>query len=124
MAIVRKKGVSIHGMPKLLAKLNELPWLVRKAGGRAVKGETEAVRDDMKRGAPIKTGALRESIQAEYDERLLRGRAVATAKYAGFVENGTDDTRAQPFAQPAAERSRRRFPRRVSAEIRAELKTL
>lgn len=124
MALGRRETVNIHGMEKLRAKLALLPHLVASAGGRAVKAETYEVRDDMKRGAPFKTGTLRESIQAEYDEKLLRGRAAATARYATFVENGTDDTKAQPFVQPAAARARRRFPKRVRAEIRAELKAL
>jgi len=124
MAIVRKKSVTVKGLPQLLLKLARLDGNVRASSGRAVKAETFDVRDDMKRGAPFKTGELRESIQAEYDEKLIRGRAVATARYAGFVENGTDDTRAQPFAQPAAEVSRRRFPKRTRAEIIAGLKAL
>jgi len=124
MAIVRRKTVTVKGLPKLLAKLGRLGNVVDAASRRAVEAETYDVRDDMKRGAPFKTGALRESIQAEYDSKAIRGRAVATARYAGFVENGTDDTRAQPFAQPAAEVSRRRFPKRTRAEIIAGLKTL
>lgn len=124
MAIVRRKTVTVKGLPKLLVKLARLDPVVRAASGRAVEGETFDVRDDMKRGAPVKTGELRDSIQAEYDEKLIRGRAVATARHAGFVEHGTDDTRAQPFAQPAAEVSRRRFPKRAKAELIAGLKTL
>jgi HK97 gp10 family phage protein len=124
MARGRRETITIHGMEKLRAKLIAMPFLVRSAGGRAVRDETYETRDDMKRGAPYKTGELRESIQAEYDEKLLRGRAVATARYATFVEHGTDDTKAQPFVQPAAERARRRFPKRVRAEIAAELKRL
>ena len=120
----RRESVTIHGLEKLKAKLALMPRVVRSAGGRAVKEETYETRDDMKRTAPYKTGTLRESIQAEYDDKLLRGRAVATARYATFVENGTDDTKAQPFVQPAAERARRRFPKRVRAEVAAELKRL
>lgn len=121
MSIGKRQGVTIRGLEDLEKKLRKLPELVQSAGGRAVKAETEETRDDMKRGVPVDTGELRDSIQAEYDSKTITGRAVATSKHAGFVEHGTDDTPAHPFAQPAAERARRRFPDRVRQEIKAEL---
>jgi HK97 gp10 family phage protein len=121
MSIGKRQGVTIRGLEDLEKKLRKLPELVQTAGGRAVKAEAEETRDDMKRGAPVDTGDLRDHIQAEYDSKTITGRAVATSKHAGFVEHGTDDTPAQPFAQPAAERARRRFPDRVRREIKAEL---
>lgn len=124
MSVGRRQTVNIVGMKDLEAKLRKLPEVVKAAGGRAVKAEAEAARDDMKRGAPVDTGELRDSIQAEYDAKKLIGRAVATSKHAGFVEHGTDDSPAQPFTAPAAERARRRFPDRVRAEIKAELEKL
>lgn len=121
MSIGRRQNINIRGIEDLERKLRKLPDVVRTAGGRAVKDETEETRDDMKRGAAVDTGDLRDSIQAEYNAKKLQGRAVATAAHAGFVEHGTDDTAAQPFAQPAAERARRRFPDRVRTEIKTEL---
>jgi HK97 gp10 family phage protein len=118
------RSINVKGLPALERKLARLPGLVRSAGARAVRGETDEARDDARRGAPVKTGTLRDSIQAEYDEKKIKGRVVATARYAKFVEHGTDDTAAQPFMQPAAEVARRRFPKRVRAEIAAELKRL
>lgn len=121
MSIGRRQGITIKGEQELMRKLRKLPDLVKTAGARAVKGQTEETRDDMKRGAPFETGELRDSITAEFDPKTITGRAVATARHAGFVEHGTEDTPAQPFAQPAAERARRKFPDRVRAEIKEEL---
>lgn len=124
MSIGRKQGINIKGLADLEKKLRKLPDLVQTAGGRAVKAEAEEIRDDMKRGAPYRSGDLREKMQAEYDAKTVTGRAVATSEHAGFVEHGTEDTPAQPFAQPAADRARRRFPQRVRDEIKAELEKL
>ena len=121
MSIARRKNVNIRGLDDLEKKLRKLPEVVKAAGGRAVKAEAHAVRDDMKRWVPRDTGELEDSITAEYDPKAITGRAVATSEHAGFVEHGTDDTPAQPFAQPAAERARERFPDRVRDEIKREL---
>jgi HK97 gp10 family phage protein len=118
------RSINVKGLPALERKLALLPRLVRSAGARAVRGETDEARDDARRNAPVKTGTLRESIQAEYDDKTITGRVAATARYAKFVEHGTDDTAAQPFMLPAAEAARRRFPKRVRAEIKAELEAL
>lgn len=120
----RSAATRIVGMADLERKLRRLPEVVEAAGARAVKAETEAVRDDMKRGAPRDTGELQESMQAEFDAKKIVGRAVATARHASFVEHGTEDTPAQPFAEPAAVRARRRFPERIKAEIKEELRKL
>lgn len=124
MSIGRRQNVTIKGLPELERKLLKMPHVVKAAAGRAVRDETYEGRDDAKRTAPIKTGELRDSIQAEYDEKLIQGRIVATARHAGFVEHGTEDTPAQPFMQPTAELSRRRFPKRVRAEVKVELEHL
>lgn len=121
MSVGRRQNVSIKGLDELARKLKALPEVVDEAGARAVKAETEETADDMRRSAPYKTGALRESIGSEYDAKTMTGRATATAKHAGFVEHGTSDTPAQPFVEPAAARARHRFPDRVKTEIKRGL---
>jgi HK97 gp10 family phage protein len=122
MARASKKSVTIKGLDELTRKLKALPEHVEEASRRAVKAETHETADDMRAGAPFETGELRESIQAEFDPKTITGRAVATARHAAFVENGTSDTPAQPFAEPAAARARQRFPGRVKQEITEELR--
>jgi HK97 gp10 family phage protein len=111
-------------MGLLAKKLEQLPDRVTAGIRAAVEDETEAVADDMRRGAPRLTGTLASSIQAEVSADGLSGTAAATARHATFVEHGTSDTPEQPFATPAAERSRQRFPDRLRREIGGELKDL
>lgn len=76
----------------------------------------QAIVQDAKRLAPVDEGDLVSTIDYELDERTGRitvfagGRAgTATGKwvdYAGFVEEGTSRTRAQPYLAPAVERMR------------------
>lgn len=124
MSIGKRKNVTIHGLGDLEKKLRKLPEVVERAGGRAVRLETDATADDMRRFAPRDTGELVDGIGSEYNAKAMTGRATSTARHAGFVEHGTEDTPAQPYAEPAAEIARRRFPQRVRDEIKRELKNL
>jgi HK97 gp10 family phage protein len=56
------------------------------------------VADEMRRNAPVLTGELRASIEPAGD-----GVTVGVP-YGSFVEYGTSDTRAQPYAAPAVNR--------------------
>jgi HK97 gp10 family phage protein len=56
------------------------------------------VADEMRRNAPVDTGALRDSIRETGD-----GVEVG-APYGGFVEYGTSDTAPQPFVGPTVNR--------------------
>jgi HK97 gp10 family phage protein len=114
-----KITVTVKGLDELKAKLDALPGQMLAGAERAVADETEEVAQDMRDGAPYRTGELRESINAEHEG--LEGRAVATAPYATVVEFGTSSQPSQPFAQPAAERSRSRFPGRIADAVREEL---
>lgn len=120
----RPMRVEIDGAKVLAAKLRKLPNSVRTGLRHAVTGEVDEVADDMRRGAPRDTGELIESIQAEVYPDGLGGTVAATARHATFVEHGTEDTPAQPFAVPAAERARRRFPDRIRRDVGIELDEL
>lgn len=58
---------------------------------------SQKVADDMRRLAPVATGALRASIHPDAE-----GVSVGVA-YAAYVEYGTADTAPQPFVNPAIE---------------------
>ena len=120
----RRSKVTIEGLEGLERKLDELSAAVARGERRAVRDEVDELADDMRRGAPRDTGALIESIQGEVSASGLSGTVAATARHAPFVEHGTSDTAAQPYAMPAAERARVRFVARVKREIIAELKGL
>lgn len=116
--------VKIAGVEELARKLKALPEVVERAARTAVKAETEAVADDMRRGAPRKTGDLVDGIQAEFDAKTITGKAVSTARHTTFVVHGTSDTPANDFMTPAARRSEKRLMRRVKDEVEAELRKL
>lgn len=122
--MARAGHATIRGMPELSRKLRALPEVVEAASRKAVKGQTEETADDMRAGAPFKTGELREGINAEFDPKTITGRAVSTARHSPFVENGTADTPAQPFVEPAANKARRRFPERVKNELKEALRKI
>lgn len=127
--MARKDTVTVKGMDKLAKKLHELPEAVRDGARKAVKDETHELAEDMRRNAPrgnppTEPVTLVEGIQEEITADGLGGTAAATARHSPFVEHGTSDTPAQPFAQPAAERSRRRFRGRLEQEIGGSLKEL
>lgn len=55
--------------------------------------------------APVDTGNLRNSISRQVGGSggTLRGEVGPTAKYGGYVENGTSRMRAQPYLRPATD---------------------
>jgi HK97 gp10 family phage protein len=56
---------------------------------------------EARRLCPVRTGQLRDSIGYYYDQRTKTLTLYADKFYAGFVEFGTRNTRAQPFMRPA-----------------------
>lgn len=116
-----KRSVSIHGMEKLRVKLNALPRHVDSAARFAVQTETTDLANDVREAAPVKTGALKEGIQGEYDDATVTGTVATTADHSKFVIHGTEDTPANDFMTPAAKRSQRRFRRRLIKQLKVEL---
>lgn len=120
-----RSATTIQGLATLNKRLKALPDLIEKAARQAVRDETIAAAQDMRRNAPRLTGELQDGIQAELgDLDKLEGRAVSTARHTTFVVHGTSDTPANDFITPAARRSERRFPRRVSDQVLADLRKI
>lgn len=124
MARGGSQQVKIAGIKELSRKLKALPEIVERAARAAVKAETDAVADDMRRNAPRLSGYLVNGIQAEMNNKTITGKAVSTARHTPFVVHGTEDTPANDFMTPAARRSEARFENRVRDEVRAELRRL
>jgi HK97 gp10 family phage protein len=119
---VSRGGVKVIGLENLRRKLAEAGSATHKAAQQAVAEEVEATRDDARRLAPVKTGALRAGIRAKADD--LEGEVKSTVRYATFVEHGTYRDKAQPHMAPAAALSRRRLPKRAAQIIRAALEEI
>lgn len=69
-----------------------------------------------KRYAPVKTGALKRSIQFELIEPGT-GKYGSPLDYALWIETGTTKQKAQPYMRPSAEDVRKSMPRLMAREI-------
>lgn len=140
--------MTMQNLNSLIRKLNRL-------GGdkaplvRGIKKATIKVQGDAKLLAPVDTGRLRNSIQAETKEIGGKevGRIFTNLEYAPYVEFGTgqrgeaspsppkspDDLyyrqdwvgmEAHPYMYPAAKQNEKIVPKIVGDEIRKELRSL
>jgi len=114
--------VKIKGLDQLEKKLRALPEVIDRAARRTIHEETNEAAQDLRRGAPVLSGDLRRSIQAEIAKKGLAGIAAVTAKHATYVIHGTSKQDANDFVTPVIARVRRRFPDRLVAEVKAELR--
>ncbi|WP_086809811.1 HK97-gp10 family putative phage morphogenesis protein [Streptomyces reticuliscabiei] len=125
MARTGRSPVRITGLDRLRKRLADLPDEVEAALVKAVKESAEAVRDEVRRTAPVATGNLRESVDIRYREGGLVadvGWFDQADSYATYVEYGTRGRPAQPSLRPAFEAERRRYPTRLSDEVRKALR--
>lgn len=91
--------------PEVITALTRVPEVAKQVREAAV-----VIRDDARRRAPVRTGALRRSIKVEraFDETTRRvsyhvGWDRRIAFYGPLVELGTEDTAARPHLRPAAD---------------------
>lgn len=88
--------VNVTGIAKVLARLEAaaaaMAGAAKERTENALAESAAAKARDM---APVLSGTLRDSIQAEGN------RVVADAPYAAAVELGTTDTAPQPYMRPA-----------------------
>lgn len=107
-----------------MAKLRELPGKLEAAERRAVQAEVVEAAQDVRRDAPVLSGALRDSVQSEVLKGGLSGRVAVTARHAQFVLHGTSDTVANDFVAASIARAQQRFPKRLRDELRDEIKRM
>ncbi len=111
-------AVRVEGMAKLNRKLVEAAVFTIEAATEAQRDGAEAVVEEWLQGAPVETGAYRDSIQADDDG------AYSDIGYAPFVEFGTFSRPAQPAGSRAAAITGNHFARDVAAKIRRNLRRL
>ena len=88
----------------IIVVYNHIPSLIVavEANARAaVKRSADAIVADAKRRAPVDTGALRDSIEADSIETGKEAEVTVNVPYAAYVEYGTYKMAAQPFLSPA-----------------------
>jgi hypothetical protein len=88
---------------------------VRRQVVKVVSDTTDSVEQDMKAAAPVRTGALRDSITGS--ARGLTGTVQPTIRYSVFVLYGTYKDEAQDFLNPPADTAQTTFPTDVEQAV-------
>jgi hypothetical protein len=110
--------VRVRGQQGLKNKLKLLPKEVEAAAKAAVKDEVHETAEDVRRAAPVLTGALVESVQEETYKRGKRGRVAVTDPAAGSILYGTSDTPAHDFVTGPIAALTERYPDRMRDAIK------
>jgi HK97 gp10 family phage protein len=82
---------------------------IQRSLGAAVEVAAQDIEREAKANAPVRSGALRDSIQAEPTDDELVWIVRAAAAYSLYVEMGTGRQASQPFLLPALEVVRQQF---------------
>ncbi|WP_055693008.1 HK97-gp10 family putative phage morphogenesis protein [Streptomyces prasinopilosus] len=113
--------VTIHGLPELRRRLEQLPTEVRAACFRALKESAGAIVDGTKGRVKVDSANLQGSVKARYENSKLRaeiGWWDRDDRYAIWQEFGTRKMPANPSLGPSLEEEKRRLPERLKREIR------
>lgn len=110
--------VRVTGTGKLKAQLVEMAKRMEAAGRQAELEGAQDVREDMQAFVPVDSGHLRDSIRIEDGATGLQVGPGDEVDYAMFVEYGTSEMSAQPYAGPAADRARMTFTDTVRDTVR------
>ncbi|MGW2260274.1 HK97-gp10 family putative phage morphogenesis protein [Streptomyces sp. NPDC001780] len=116
--------VTIHGLPELRQRLEQLPAEVRAACFRALRESAGAVIDGAKGRVKVDSGNLHGSVKARFENSRLRaeiGWWDRDDRYAIWQEFGTRRMPANPSLGPALEEEKQHLPERLAREIRREL---
>ena len=106
--------------------IDELRHAVKAYGSALVAASVNAVTEAVaatvtaaQAAAPVKTGALRDSIvgAVQTDGYSVRGTVRATAPHAHLIEFGTQRVQKKPFLIPAAIRQRRRLNAELASAV-------
>lgn len=99
--------IDVSQLAALARDLRAAPRRVERHLEQAVAKTGRDIASDAQAGAPVDTGALRNSISA--DVGGMEAVIGPTVHYGGYVELGTYKMRAQPYLFPAADRHERPF---------------
>ncbi len=112
---MRSVEVKIEGVKETVEKLRTYSQKKQKQISHLVLKSGLRVEAEAKRRAPVRTGALRNSIRSEMEDEFT---AVIGAymPYAIYVEFGTRKMEARPYLRPAVEV--------VEPEFKKELKAI
>lgn len=116
--------VRVQGLDALRDQLADLTPTIRAACFKALKESAEAVRSDASAGVRVKSGNLKKSAKARFENNRLRaeiGWWDPDDLYAALHEHGTRRITARPALGPAIESERTKIAARIQAEVRRAL---
>lgn len=82
-------SIEINGAKEFRAALKKAPEFATKEIRKAIYSSGEALKGKVKLRAPVKTGALRTSIQSSYNASKLSASVSSALEYAAYLEGGT-----------------------------------
>jgi HK97 gp10 family phage protein len=111
--------MAVRGVETVVRALGSVVERVNEMRSRAIREVAEQIVRDIKAGAPVDTGNLRDSVSMEIVVNEIIPKAVikVEAEYASFVEFGTSRMRAQPFVMPVLDQVRDRLMRQIRLEM-------
>lgn len=112
--------MAVTGMRAVSAALAKAQRAIEKGVDAAVEETAEAIADGMRSRAPRDTGNLVGKIEVRDGDRDRLVGPVGVP-YDAYVEFGTEDTPAQPYAYPAAEAARQQMPKAVADHVKVWL---
>ena len=120
MGLVVAMGVNPRGIRAAQQRLRDLADRVAGVTEQAVAEFAADVEKHMKGVVPVDTGKLRDSIKTE---KVGNGYTVGPrgVEYAGYVENGTSRSPAQPYVAPTIQWARQEAPKRIARRIEGEI---
>ena len=110
------KGISLVGMEKLVAKLEDN--MKKEAVKTVIKKNGSRLQQSAQGKAPVDTGTLKRSITLEITDAGMTAESEATVHYAGYVEYGTRFMNAQPYMRPALEEVGKKFKSDMSKLVK------
>lgn len=113
-------GIRANGIGGARRRLNDLADRIARVTQQAVDEFADDVVVHMKGLVPVDTGTLKNSIEkkTEGDKVTVGPRGV---DYAGFVENGTSRSPAQPYVAPTIQWAQQVGPKRIARRIEGEI---
>jgi HK97 gp10 family phage protein len=103
--------------------LNKLAEAIEEASQEALEETLDCIKQEAKSICPVRTGALKASIDYRFDKQELSGEVYAGVPYAIYVELGTRYT-ARPFLHPSFEVGRAFFEQRYLELIEESIKKI
>ncbi len=127
MAKQRRWKIDVEGADDLVQMFDELGLAAEEILDQATKNAAEIVLADAKRKVPVRTGALRASldIKAEKNKKptkkvyrvFSKGVRSGGVRYAFAVENGTSKMSARPFLRPALDNNKNQIKDEMNRTI-------